>query len=117
MDEHVEELDPMGEFSKEPMSAKSKGHLSLVENGKANPTLMSLKLLALALNVGLVDIVNNGKKSLRQALIRRSRSLTEEQLGQVLEFIDGKFGPEPPNTPKEQKRTRHRASGTKRKAT
>jgi len=99
----------------------NKGHLSSVEHGRVNITLLTLHGIARGLKemrVDLADLVTKPGANLRDAIFERCRTLSDAEKREVLAFIEEKFGPAPPLVPKERKkRPRHRATSTKPKAT
>jgi transcriptional regulator with XRE-family HTH domain len=58
----------------------SKGHLSDLEHGRVNPTVVTLRAIADELGVSLVDLVNVDAQSPRGALIECSGSVSEPML-------------------------------------
>lgn len=67
-------------------SGLSAGHLSDVENGRANARLSTMAALAAALGVELADVYNSGDElaSERGTLLELSRRLTHEQILQEI---------------------------------
>jgi transcriptional regulator with XRE-family HTH domain len=101
--------------------AERKGYMSSVEHGLGNPGLEFMRGIAKALHdeptdaplrVRLVDLVNFPEEDLRALVIERTRTLTQEQLREILE----RYGPPPPLEPRKRSKHRHRATGSKRRA-
>lgn len=115
LDELVDRMFAIQDSDDEPAidQTPNKGHLSHIENGKGNPTYDTLRLIARALDISVVDLVNsNGRKAPRQAVIERTRTLSDEQNVELMALAEARFGPTPPLVPKVRKRPRRRVTKT-----
>jgi transcriptional regulator with XRE-family HTH domain len=88
-----------------------KGHVSNIEHGRVNPTLLMLKKIAENIEVELPYLTTLPHESSRQALIERTRFMTEEEVEALL----AQLGPVPVYKPPAVRKTRHRASGKRPK--
>jgi transcriptional regulator with XRE-family HTH domain len=88
-----------------------KGHVSNIEHGRVNLTLLMLKKIADNIEIELPYLTTLPQESNRQALIERTRFMTDEEVDVLL----AKLGPVPVYKPPPVRRTRHRATGKKPK--
>lgn len=100
-----EVVDASGEAS----GLTQKGHISSIEHGLVNPTVATLQkiadCLADPLDVELVDLVCFPESSKRHAVIALSRTLSEDQLSEIL----AAYGPLPRLLPQDRGKARNRA--------
>jgi transcriptional regulator with XRE-family HTH domain len=83
-----------------------KGHLSNIEHGRVSPTLAMLQKIAKNMEIDLPYLATLPGASRRQALIDRTRWMTEEEARELLD----KLGPAPPCIPPKRNTWRHRVS-------
>jgi transcriptional regulator with XRE-family HTH domain len=89
-----------------------KGHVSNIEHGRVNPTVLMLKKIADNMGIELPYLVTLPDESPRQALIERTRLMADGEIDDLLT----RLGPAPPPpTPPPRRKVRHRASGKERK--
>jgi transcriptional regulator with XRE-family HTH domain len=90
----------------------SKGHISSMEAGKANPTLKTLRALARALDVEIFDLYTFPEKGGRHMLHDRSRRLTRgnvDKYAREWDALPPRVGPKKPKPP------RRRVTSSKKK--
>jgi transcriptional regulator with XRE-family HTH domain len=106
-------LDELGQRSSpqaddEDGAGNAKGHLSNLEHGLVRPTIHTLKRLADAMGIGLVDLVVFPEDDVRQQLIDRTRDLTRGSMRKILREIESI--PKQPKPAQPQKKLRHRVT-------
>jgi transcriptional regulator with XRE-family HTH domain len=89
-----------------------KGHMSNIEHGRVNTTVQTLRKIAVHLGLDLPYLVTLPSESRRQALIERTRFMSDDEIEQLL----ARLGPAPrAPTPPPRRKARHRVSGKGRK--
>lgn len=87
----------------------SKGHLSNLERGLVMPTIATLNVLAEALGVLLVDLVNFPTKSERQAVIELTRHVAPGPMRRLRSDLSAVSRPRPAESKPPSRRARSKA--------
>jgi transcriptional regulator with XRE-family HTH domain len=104
----LEELASLCETDSAESLGLSKGHLSNLERGFVRPTATTLKRLADAMGLELVDLVVFPEDSLRQRLIAATRGLTNGSMRKILREIEA--APKKATPKIRAKKVRHRVA-------